>query len=78
MIGMIHLRYTYIYIYKASLVAQRLKHIYIHTHTHTHTHTHLYMTSLVTQMVERLPAIWEIQIPSLGWEDPLEKETATH
>ena len=24
------------------------------------------------------PAIQEIQVPSLGWEDPLEKEMATH
>ena len=24
------------------------------------------------------PAMWEIWVPSLGWEDPLEKEMATH
>ena len=29
-------------------------------------------------MVESLPAIWETQVQSLGWEDPLEKEMATH
>ena len=29
-------------------------------------------------MVKRLPTMWEIQIRSLGWEDPLEKEMATH
>ena len=29
-------------------------------------------------MVKRLPAVWEIQIRSLGWEDLLEKEMATH
>ena len=34
--------------------------------------------SLVAQMVERLPSIWEAQVQSLGWEDPLEKEIATH
>ena len=34
--------------------------------------------SLVAQMVERLPAIWEARVQSLGWEDPLEKEMATH
>ena len=22
--------------------------------------------------------VWETQVPSLGWEDPLEKEMATH
>ena len=34
--------------------------------------------SLVAQMVKKLPAVWETQVPSLGREDPLEKETATH
>ena len=34
--------------------------------------------SLVTQMVNRLPAMWETRIQSLGQEDPLEKEMATH
>ena len=34
--------------------------------------------SLVAQMVKRLPTMWEIQVRSLGREDPLEKETATH
>ena len=29
-------------------------------------------------MVKRLPGMWETQVPSLGWEDPLEKEMATH
>ena len=33
--------------------------------------------SLVAQMVKCLPAMWETQVPSLGWEDPLEKEMAT-
>ena len=34
-------------------------------------------SSLVTQTVNSLPAVWEIWVQSLGWEDPLEKETAT-
>ena len=34
--------------------------------------------SLVAQMVKHLPAMWETQVQSLGWEDPLEKEMATH
>ena len=34
--------------------------------------------SLVAQMVKNLPTLWEIQVRSLGWEDPLEKEMATH
>ena len=35
-------------------------------------------TSLVAQMVKRLPAMRETRVRSLGWEDPLEKEMATH
>ena len=34
--------------------------------------------SLVAQMVKRLPTMREIRVQSLGWEDPLEKEMATH
>ena len=29
-------------------------------------------------MVKCLPMMWETWVRSLGWEDPLEKETATH
>ena len=29
---------------------------------------------LVAQMVKNLPAMWEIWVQPLGWEDPLEKE----
>ena len=34
--------------------------------------------SLVAQTVKNLPAMWETWVQSLGWEDPLEKEMATH
>ena len=34
--------------------------------------------SLVAQLVKNLPAMWESWVRSLGWEDPLEKGTATH
>ena len=34
--------------------------------------------SLVAQTVKRLPTMWETRVRSLGWEDPLEKEMATH
>ena len=37
--------------------------------------------SLMAQLVKNLPAtqeIKEVQVQSLGWEDPLEQETATH
>ena len=37
-----------------------------------------YGASLVAQRVKRLPAMWETQVRFLGWEDPLEKEMATH
>ena len=39
---------------------------------------YLLRASLVAQMVKNLPAMQETQIRSLGWEDPLEKEMATH
>ena len=29
-------------------------------------------------MVKNLPAVWETQVPSLGWENPLEEGLATH
>ena len=32
----------------------------------------------MAQTVKRLPAMWETWVGSLGWKDPLEKETATH
>ena len=34
--------------------------------------------SLVAQRVKHLTVLWEIRVQSLGWEDPLEKEMATH
>ena len=34
--------------------------------------------SLVAQMVKNPPAMWEAQVQSLGREDPLKKEMATH
>ena len=36
------------------------------------------VASLVAQKVEHLSAMWEPQVRSLGLEDPLEKEMATH
>ena len=36
------------------------------------------MTSLVAQMIKRLPTMRETRIQSLAWEDLLEKEIATH
>ena len=34
--------------------------------------------SLVAQLVKNPPAMWEICVQSLGWEDPLEKGKASH
>ena len=39
---------------------------------------YLIRASRVAQMVKNLPAMWETWVQSLGWEDPLEKGTATH
>ena len=35
-------------------------------------------TSLVAQMVTRLPTVWETRVQSLGREDLLEEGMATH
>ena len=42
------------------------------------TKVHIVKASLVDQMVKNLPAMWETWVQSLGWEDPLKKEMATH
>ena len=34
--------------------------------------------SLITEVVKSLPLMWETRVRSLGQEDPLEKEMATH
>ena len=39
---------------------------------------HLYMDGLVAQRLKCLPAMRETRVRSLGREDPLEKEMATH
>ena len=36
------------------------------------------MTSLVAQTAKRLPTIQETRVQTLGWEDLLKKEMATH
>ena len=35
-------------------------------------------TSLVAQRIKHLPTMWETRVQSLGWDDLLEKEMATH
>ena len=34
--------------------------------------------ALVAQRLKRLPLMQETRVRSMGWEDPLEKEMATH
>ena len=38
----------------------------------------MYWASPVAQMVKNLPVMQETQVPTLGWEGPLEKGMATH
>ena len=38
----------------------------------------IYRVSLCAQMVKSLPTMWETQVRSLGWEDPLEKGMSIH
>ena len=45
---------------------------------HKYTYTNICISSLVAQTVKLLPAVQETQVRTLGWEDPLEKEMATH
>ena len=35
-------------------------------------------SSLVAQLVKKMPEMQETQVQSLGWEDPLEKRMVTH
>ena len=42
------------------------------------TSVNLKLASFVTQLVKNLPAMQETWVPSLGWEDALEKGKATH
>ena len=36
------------------------------------------MASLMAQLIKNLPAMQEMWVRSLGWEDPLERGMATH
>ena len=38
----------------------------------------IFCSSLVASRLKHLPGMWETRVQSLGWEDPLEKEMATH
>ena len=49
-----------------------------HVGIYIYIYIYIYTTSLVAQMVKRLPTRWETWVQSLGWEDLLEKEMETH
>ena len=53
-------------------------HIYIYIYIYIYKIYVYIWASLVAQLVKTLPAMQETQVRSLGWEDPLEKEMATH
>ena len=55
--------------YYSSLSLKKLKPIFLGVEV---------WSSLVAQSVKDLPKMWETQVRSLGWKDPLEKKTATH
>ena len=44
----------------------------------TYVNGYFIFASLVAQSVKNLPAVQETQVQSLGWEDPLKKDMATH
>ena len=65
--------------------------VYTHTHIHTYIHiciciyvytyihTYMYMSNFPGgSELKNLPAMQEMQVQSLGQEDPLEMEMATH
>ena len=48
------------------------------TNSQTRLSDFTFRASLVAQMVKHLPKMRETRVQSLGWEDLLEKEMATH
>ena len=56
----------------------RLKAKELNTVAHREINTSFCWTFLVAQIVKRLPTMQETWVQSLGWEDLLEKEMATH
>ena len=68
-------------------VRGRLRNLYmvlhnltINTHTHTHTHTHTQNVGFLGGATGKEPACQgrRCKVPSLDWEDPLEKEMTTN
>ena len=64
-------------------MAQRVIHLTTNQKTPSSTpgwlrETSALWASVVAQIAKNPPAMQEIEVQSLGWEDPLEKRTATH
>ena len=61
-----------------SLQSKGLSKVFSNTTVQKHQFFGTQLSSLVAQRLKRLPAMWETWVRSLGREDPLEKEMATH
>ena len=59
----------------SDVISKNVTYYYFHICAKTHKPGR---ASLVHQLVKSLPAVWEIWVQSLGWEDPLEKGRATY
>ena len=55
-------------------------HVYVYVHISACIRIYVQhsWSSLIAQLVKNLPAMQETWVWFLGWEDPLEKEMATH
>ena len=56
---------------------QSFNYLPIYIHIYIYIYIYIY-TSLMAQSVKNLPVVQETRVRSLGPEDPLEKEMATH
>ena len=65
--------YIYIYIYVGVWVC-----VFVYVCISHFLYLFIHWSSLVAQRVKHPPAIQETRVWSLGWEDPLGKEMATH
>ena len=59
------------YPWKAGVILQLRSEIGYH-------HLSIKFNHMLAQMVKNLPAVQETRVQSMGWENPLEKEMATH
>ena len=67
--------YTYIYIYTHTPEGNITPHEdLLASPNHPYHLVSFSGASLVAQLVNNLPAMWEIWVQSLGWKDPPEKE----